>query len=638
MKTTNNTNPAPATTISPRRARALAIYTAAHAGKLYHQPREVIALPAFTASNHAAAVEAAKLGNLAAYLALRARHQSSGLNLMLDLIREGKADSIREDLPRIAADALTARAAHDEHRALAETYQRIADRITTLPADRETAAQLAKVERDAAARELATAERLERVISTTSHSDRADISQAAALVYWQTADIAAACKAAGKAIAAIAAAKGCTATRTKVKPITAEEAARELDQHPNTSAYDSRTGEYIDTPCRVPFNVQGGNSTTAGYYTIEHRNSRRFPNGWYKVSHYHTTAPYMSYEVFASDEDAPALADNGGINAIYNQQAAEDIAALMSRANLNERERIVCAYMLDNTAAAAGARAVSAHMDKTAERMSAEGLTTAQRQRIQREADKQTEDIRAAAIRDNAMTRAGIYSDSNQRQTLHRIRAKLDKARTAPSPATPAELVELDRRQWEKMQNNRNRYTRTAGEAAAPVVVPVLTYTGADHTAKPTEYAQYQPVWKTSGEPQPITAEDRQRERERERAAQQERERRAADITLIEYRRTLRDHQPTRTAYAAHDAITAAYVFFDHMSRAAQLAHLAPIAAERAATAAQRAAESRAKANAAKGDRTVSAEHTAREDERNAAKLASIAAAIARAVKEDFEK
>lgn len=447
----------------------------------------------------------------AAYIAIRARHQASGLDLMRRLNQTQHADRIREDLPRIAAEAMEARKAHDMHREAADTLQAIADRVSTPTAQAEAAAIAAAEHRTAAARELDHAERLERVISTTSHSDRADISQAAALAYlaftaehsadeYETAEdysreaFAAACKAAGKAIGAVAAAHGCTATRTKVEPISAEEAAAIMDAYPNAE--------------RIPFNVREG--MTAGYITIEHRDSKRFPAGWYKVKHYHTAAPYISYEVFASGEASEAMTDsdndtpaaiidtmpqyqtNGGINAITDAGDAERINALFDRAKLSERERIVCRYMTDNTAAAAGIKAVEQHQAQTAERVKA-AETPAQAKRIQREADKQTEEIRSKAQRENAMRRAGIYSAEAQRQFLHRIRTKLEKAKSAPTERPTA--AELDRRMWERLQANRDRYSRDRATAVhvADIVPTVTAYT--DRNAKPTEYADYTPVF-----------------------------------------------------------------------------------------------------------------------------------------------
>ena len=382
----------------------------------------VIIMAAYTASNTAAIAAVRESGHAAAHLAIRARHMASGLDFLRRLNLEQQHDRQRESIPEIANRAAAHDHAHDLHRAHADVLQAIADRVSTTVEDAATAAAAAATERAAAARELAAADALHRVISTTSHSDRADISQAATLTMWETGNFALACKAAGKAIGAVAAANGCTATRTKVKPISADEAATEQERHPNMD--------------KIPFTIKRtSGSTTQGYYTIEYRNNKHFPPSWYKIFHYITVAPVISYETFASDEDAPQLATNGGINAIIDAQDAQDLADLFNRAHLTDRERIICAYMIDNTAAAAGIKAVAQHQQQTAERISA-ATSAAQAQRIQRDADRRTEDIRSAAQRDNAMSRAGVYSDRTRRDIMQRLRNKL--AAAASNPTQPS--------------------------------------------------------------------------------------------------------------------------------------------------------------------------------------------------------
>lgn len=668
------TNPTPACIISDRRRRALAIIAAQERGQ-YVVARTtadpaVIALPPFLPSNTEAAPEVIRAAYVAAFLAIRARHQASGLDFLRRLNLEQSRDRQRENLPTIAAEALTARAEHAQHHAAADLYNAIADRATAPAEQRDHAAQLAKEHRAAADRSRSTYERLERVIATTSHSDRADIVQAAAVAMWETGNFTEACKAAGKAIGAIAAANGCTATRTKVRPITKEQAdAIRADYYTSATKVYNQSGELVreedsTEAARIPFKTREG--LTAGYTTIEYRNSKQFPAGWYEVKHYHTAAPCISYEVFATNEDSPELVKNDGINIITNQQAAEDIAALIDRAKFSHRERetvsAVLAYMMDNTAAAAGARAVAAHMAETAERVKAakeageataaailaEGAkdaterATKERRKaaqaarqIQRRADERTEEIRAAAMRENAFHRAGVYSDRTQRDLLSRIRAKLTAAKAEPIKPTAAERAEQERRQWQCMQSNRNRYSRYAGATTAPDVVPeVQTIIDTGAGMKPTEYAAMRVELVQTVDPatlHTITEQERQTE-EAHRIAHIRAH--AADVALLNYRRQMRDHKPTRTAYAAHDAIAAAYVFYDHMNRADQMKHLAPIAAEEAAEAAQRAAEARAKANAAKGEKKAGLPEAAREVEAHAARLAQIAAAIARAAQE----
>jgi hypothetical protein len=548
------TNPAhllPATTAT--RAARISAAAARHP----NTTPAIIIMTAYTASNAAAVAAVRESGHAAAHLAIRARHMASGLDFLRRLNLEQRNDRQRESVPEIADRAAAHDRAHDLHRAHADALQAIADRISTTTEDAATAAAAAAAERAAAARELAAADALYRVISTTSHSDRADISQTATLTMWETGNLAAACKAAGKAIGAVAAANGCTATRTKVKPISAADAAAEQQRHPNMD--------------KIPFAIKrASGTTTQGYYTVEYRDSKQFAPSWYRVYHYVTVAPVVSYETFSSDEDAPQLATNGGINAITDQQDAQDLQDLYRRAGLTDRERTICAYMIDNTAAAAGIRAVSEHQQQTAERVQA-ATSAAQAQRIQRDADRRAEDVRSAAQRDNAMSRAGVYSDRTRRDIMQRIRTKLAAAASSPTQPTAAELAERTRRQWERMQNNRDRYQRISrSAAAAPAIVPTITSTTTSPAA-PTEYATYSPVWTERINPADLHTISPAQLAAEQTAEQQRRAAYAAERAALDLRRACRDHKPTRSAYAALDAQSAAYVFIQHMS-AAELA------------------------------------------------------------------
>lgn len=539
------TNPAhllPATTAT--RAARISAAAARHP----NTTPAVIIMTAYTASNAAAVAAVRESGHAAAHLAIRARHMASGLDFLRRLNLEQRNDRQRESVPEIADRAAAHDRAHDLHRAHADALQAIADRVSTTTEDAATAAA---AERAAAARELAAADALHRVISTTSHSDRADISQAATLAMWETGNFAIACKAAGKAIGAVAAANGCTATRTKVKPISAADAAAEQERHPNMD--------------KIPFAVKRATgSTTQGYWTIEYRDSKQFAPSWYKVYHYVTVAPVISYETYATAEDAPQLTTNGGINAITDQQDAQDLQDLYRRAGLTDRECVICAYMVDNTAAAAGIKAVAQHQQQTAERVQA-ATTPQQAQRIQRDADRRAEDVRSAAQRDNAMSRAGVYSDRTRRDIMQRIRTKLAAAASSPTQPTAAELAERERRQWEHMQGNRDRYQRISrSAAAAPAIVPTITSTTSP--AAPTEYATYSPVWTERINPADLHTISPAQLAAEQTAEQQRRAVFAAERAALDLRRACRDHKPTRSAYAALDAQSAAYVFIQHMS------------------------------------------------------------------------
>ncbi len=673
MNKANTTATVP--TVINRRARAQAIAAAQANGKFIAAPISpaVIILPPFMPSNTAVFEEVLNTARRAAYISIRARHQSSGLNFLKTLNDMQPADLMRDNIPAIAAEALAARAAHAEYRARVDFYDAIANRVSADIAQREHAAQLVEDYRKKAKEAHDTYERLERVISTTSYSDRADIVQAAALAYWQTGNFKLACSAAGRAIAAVAAANGCKSVSTKVRPISKEEAAALRKDYAASTMRVYKDGvwhtvENTDT-VRIPFNHRDGSA--AGYTTIERRNSKRYPDGLYEVKHYVTAAPYISYEVFATDEDAPALAKNDGINAIESQQAAEDLAALFNRAKLSERERVILYNIMDNTAAAAGIKAVAEYQQQTAAKVkkyrdraneeytaaalagvdgdsdSAWYAETAARydlkaaQEAQRDADKRLDDIRRKAMISNAMTRAGIYSDTNQRKALERIRAKLEAAQSAPADLTAADLAERDRRMWERLHGNRDRYSRdtSAADSSAPIMPTLTVYSGKD--TRPAALRKYGYEYATMEIQfvQTVNPADLHTLTAAERAADDARRAAAlaaplADAARLDYRRTMRDHQPTRTAYAAHDAICSAFVFFDRMTRAEQMRHIAPIVAQEAAEALQKAAAAKAMFDKAIGEKAAGLAQAARDAHAHADKLVSIAAAVAKAAQE----
>lgn len=539
----------------------------------------VIILTPYAPSSAAALLDSA---HAAAHFALRARHEKSGLEFLNQLDRAQPLDRQRENLPDIAARAALAQRAHDQHRAAADLLQSIADRITTPAAQAAAAAKAAAAERAAAARELAHVQELERVISDNSHTDREDIAQAAALELWTTGNFALACRAAGQQISSIAAANGLDAARTDVTPIPdtdlptlyAQYAQRTHDTVTPWPALDALQAAHVlyaalpiadqraallDTIAASYHNGQiphiGRKGTQDGYLTIDYRDTKRYPDGLYLVHHRKTVRAVIHYDAYTDPDRAPEIVDNGGITVITNQASGDSIDELVTRANLTDRERAFLRALLDDTAARAGIRAVAAHQRKTAARIAGARDRKSARQ-IQREADNQTDNIRFAAMLDSAYGRdsVGIYSDTNRRKFLSRLRAKLEMARRAPDEPTPAERAERERRMWTTLHSNRS-HTSTSATSPAP---DMLTWTD-NQTAAPAPVIQ----WTRRPYAQDVrtVSEDEQQRAELER--QQRQRDHAAQIAYMEYRRALRDHEPTRSAYAALDAMTAAFAFVD---------------------------------------------------------------------------
>lgn len=548
---------------------ALAIRThadrinAAHARHIIDTPA-VIALYAVTESRAAEAITA---GDTAAFLTIRARHQAAATPIFRTLAAQQTNDRHALAAPAQATTEDEHRTAHDAHRHAAAILQAVADRKDTDPATATAAARAAHAHRKAAQAEQDKAEGLRRTREGLTLSDRADLMQAAAVAYWQTGDIGEACRAAGREVSRIASPDALTATRTKLHPITAERAAAERAAHPDVITIDPTTGEETAAPCRVPFNVRG-NST--GFYTIEYRTFKHptesRPNGWYKVDHYHTAAPYVSYEQFATGEAADTLATNGGINAILCQGDADALAALFARANLTERERAIVAAAADLTAAKHATAARAAYWQER--RRAIKQLPKSRRRAAIIESKKAAERAARVARWESAFTRCGIYAERTRQDLKKRIGDKLTAAQRKADPMTPAELAERTRRAWEREQRNSRRGITEPTAARVDLLAAVAAATSGRKPHKPVI------AWREEY-PAPV-AIDPQEAAEAARAAQEAAAAyivsHRADRTRTEYRRTITHaEQFHRPAYAAHNAAAAARVFFDHMTPAAQL-------------------------------------------------------------------
>lgn len=528
----------------------------------------------------------------AARLAIRARHQAAALDLFRQLTNAAPADRTHNQLPAIAAAALEAEAERNKERAIAAQYRAMADRKTATPAERKAAEAKAKAAGQRADKAAAKADSLNRIISESTASDRADIMQAAAIAAMEhdhAADpngaFAAMCRAAGRAIAAVASPTALNATRTKVQEITAEQAAEIRKAYPDIVTIDPVSGYEIATPCHIPHNVKG--ATSLCYDTIEQRERGRKPHRrivWCRVSHYLTIAPCISYEAYTeqSGGDTAEIATNGGINAIGTQEDAAAIAELLARANLTEREAAIVYRAADQTAARHGQAAANAYWQERTPQIAAMPNRKARRE-AHRAAQGTAERERIAAQWVSAFDRSGVYSQGNRYTIKSRIYARMTEATKPAEPMTEAERAEADRRQWERMQRESRR-------AYAPANAPAVDLIGAAQRAA-ASMPKHKPVvaWIESGnEPQTITPAELEAMTARERAAAAEYMREhAADIARIEYRRQFTAYRPTPAAYAAHNAQAAALVFWDSMTPAEQTAHIEAERARRAEHAAK---------------------------------------------------
>lgn len=506
----------------------------------------------------------------AVFFALRAREEKSGVDLFRQLAQSAPADRTRRQLTRIGQEAMEAEQEHDRQRAIVEAMTAIYRSTKATPAERVNAWEQAEEAKAKAESARKRAEALQAVISNGTASEREQLVQVAVMAGLDPICAENPAEAfrhmtnsAGRAIATLSAPDALRSTTTKLHPITAEEAQRERSAHPDVESIDPNTGDEVSTPAKVAFNVRSG--ITAGYYTIEYREqTKRRPAGWYRVSHYHTTAPYVSYETFATGEGAEAIAKNDGINAITTQSAREEIEALILRANLTERERMVVLKLTDNTARK---HAEQAHHKATAEAVKRIAQADPKnRKRTERRAKAEAEEAYSKTLWESAFTRAGIYAKTTRREMQARIVDRLEQARTAPEEQTPAEAKEAEARRWKSMQANRRR----GGASTAPARFDALAMwqAVADKTTAPRPVVR----WTESGHaPQTMTAEEVRAEAEARRAEQAERmTAHAEDIAIMEYRRAFTQDRTNRPAFPALDAQDIARRFFDRMTREEQ--------------------------------------------------------------------
>lgn len=424
------------------------------------------------------------LPELCAALVIRARHRETGLRLFSDLQRAASADGrIMHDLTARQQRAAERRAEYEEARAFAAALDQIAARISTDPDVAEAAAEAAAEERARrdAAREDADA--IDSADAAATTSERATLVQAAAaaLVSMMTegADLTAAipqlCRAASAALAQLANPDAMTRVKTVTRWLDRAEAAEIMRRYA------------IDLTAQPPQKIPAA-MTKAGaacYRTIETRDRKAERAHLAKhdpaaldrkavtadgraiciVYHYKTVSPYVTFSQFAAPDSAPELSTNGGINAITSQTDQERITALFDRANLSERERILCLYAASQTADSRAAAAHRASMKADAERIAAtdKGHRAQERKRAEARAAKAAVNARWTYAFDR-LSRTDIgtkYSTATRDKYRQRIAAALDRARTAPEAPTAADRAEQQRRAWEYMQKNSRR-------AAAP--------------------------------------------------------------------------------------------------------------------------------------------------------------------------
>lgn len=468
----------------------------------------------------------------------RARYSSSAQPLMLQLYHDAQ-QYVRATY---AADTITsADAARDEAATLrdaATANTRTADRISTPAVQADGLRAEADTMRSDAAELVQTALDVERhAPGLMPFGDGADIAQDAALQRWidytagkplHESASRSARSAAGRAITAAKAAAGIPATRTKVDSFTAI-AAADLQRagrlprdagsksHPYTDEQRGMISVHADvmrkallaryaSADKIPFSVREG--MTAGYYTVEYRNSARFPANWYRVAHYATFAPIRldDYAIGAAeDSDSRAtLADTVREIRPYMIPGAEPQPCdIITAAQLSERERRIldrATSTTDPIMAAIDVRAAERYQIATDTHAATLDPRSARKYRAARARRETT--ARAKATLRAAVKLEGL-DPNKDRHVLSRIRSKLTAARDeiavsrrnssgaphitpaprviwwydtqGPQTADPAPVIQWTRRSYAQdtqtistpAQREQDAIARRAGEIAA---------------------------------------------------------------------------------------------------------------------------------------------------------------------------
>ena len=453
-----------------------------------------------------------------------------------------------------AADA--ARAEHATRREYVEQYTRIINRISTTDEEREAAETERDMHRAEAANALAYATDTESRATAHTSSDTADLIQDCALEMVLHSRM-------SKAPAAV--------VRADVR----KQRSGNAYQQPHTDIIRRATCEdktqfttFIDSEGRTifePMPYVGRKGSTDGYLCIEWRDATKERDaGFYLIHRRTTAAEYVSFTTLT--EDGHEIADNNhGLNFILDQYDRAEIERTCDRANLNETERKAVFYVFDNITARNVLKAADESGEQTEslinrlwrEALRRAGVLTAAKQ------DSTRADILTALDPDGRLTDA-------EKQRKKRMLDKLNKARkaiAAEEAAAAAAAHHADMLQFalDGISQSREGLTIAADTRAALDVL---------------RWVEDYPT------PEALTAEEVAAKAAAEaEAAAKSRRAYAADNLILAYRRAMRDHKPRRPAYAAHDALTAALVFFDSFSRTERLEVVAAATAAKAAKA-----------------------------------------------------
>ena len=299
----------------------------------------------------------------AVYIALRARHEKSGLLFLADLQNGLRADQTPRKAVEIADQIADLEKLHESHRKGYEFFNARATRLTLSDYERALAFTLAEDFKRKAENEQKRIADLYDLISTT-YTDTADLVQIAVLQILEneknpapltaqilatygvdtaeeltaeelktaqnTANFKAVINAVGRGISTLAHPEALNSTHTKAEKIT------DLNEVTDFMLkYGGIGNEY-----KAPHQTKRARASDC-YITIEERHTKT-QNGFYKIYHYKTIAPYQYIDTYTDDE-------NGETDIAYlktydpfisNTADLDYLTDLTEKANLTDRQRL----------------------------------------------------------------------------------------------------------------------------------------------------------------------------------------------------------------------------------------------------------------------------------------------------------
>ena len=380
---------------------------------------------------------------IAVSIALRTLHSNTGLHLYADLIHAYHNDRTARAAADIQNSIHTAEALRNDCRRMAHTAAQIASRLTITEEEREAAQEECTAWQRMASDYADEATDTAAAVHGITYSDRADMTQAAALAIIQTwseaapvtdsrkAEYAAAIGKAAEELTAEESADLQTAANFRMAINAARMESTRL-AHPDamnshttkrTKITEEQAAEWAQTFGGTGADIRRAASRKNTKATDCYDTCENIKNQWYIIRHYKTIRPYDSYEAAqeASGNEPTADTLSG------NEAAAELARAIIARANLTATERTALAYYCitlaeaptqeeERIAAKVTRAAEAARVEYLTERAAAIAKLEQSRQGEAIKRARATAQARAEAARWKAALTAAGYTNDRARQ------------------------------------------------------------------------------------------------------------------------------------------------------------------------------------------------------------------------------